>query len=274
MTTFYSLSRLLEMKHERLPATPVSIKRDSSLKEALDLMARYDFSQLPVVDAHGVVAGAITTESVSRTMQQLTTESSDGQISLPNLLTCSVQGFMEKARVISDAGTDIFNLLDHFAEYSYIIVTDDDGRLKDVLTNYDVIELYGDVTEHFLLVGKIEELLRVIIRNVFSSNEELASAIAALPSVEDSDRKTQSSKQGSTNRDIDDLTLQDEQILIMKNWNRFSLYFQDRELWDKYLSRLRDIRNDLFHFRVQELQPEQKKMLQDLLSKLEEVAQP
>src|SRR5689334_17774017 len=45
---------------------PVTTSRTVGVKEALEVMLRHDFTQLPVIDADDVVVGLITSDSILR----------------------------------------------------------------------------------------------------------------------------------------------------------------------------------------------------------------
>jgi CBS-domain-containing membrane protein len=47
---------------------PVTTSGNASVQEALELMLRHDFTQLPVTDAHGTVLGLTTSDSIVRVL--------------------------------------------------------------------------------------------------------------------------------------------------------------------------------------------------------------
>ena len=60
----FPVEQLLKDKDEL-----VKISRDASVREALETMFRYDFSQLPVIDGNGNLVGMVTEQTVVSTSQ-------------------------------------------------------------------------------------------------------------------------------------------------------------------------------------------------------------
>jgi CBS domain-containing protein len=45
----------------------ICVTRDTSVREALALMMKHDYSQLPIIDRHGHLVGIISEQTITRT---------------------------------------------------------------------------------------------------------------------------------------------------------------------------------------------------------------
>ena len=138
------------------------------------------------------------------------------------------------------------------ADSPYILVGED-GILSDILTHADIVQLFRELAAHFLLIGNIEQSLRLLIGKVFGTDETIETAIGQAFDYR-KEHKPHS---------LDEMTIDDYRQLIMnkKNWPYFAGLFFDRHATENRLLKLRDLRNNLFHFRLHTLNSEQKDFL-------------
>jgi len=127
------------------------------------------------------------------------------------------------------------------------------GTLSDILTHADIVRLFRELAAHFLLIGTIEQSLRLLISRVFDTKDAVKTAIDNAFSYR-KEHKPHS---------LDGMTIDDYRQLIMnkKNWPHFAGLFFDRHATETRLLKLRDLRNNLFHFRLHTLNSEQKDFL-------------
>jgi IMP dehydrogenase len=104
---------------------PVTIRPDRLVREALELMARYRISGLPVVDEHGQLKGILTNRDL-----RFCTET-----------TRPIADFMTKDRLVTaPVGTtlDAAKALLHKHRIEKLLVVDEDGNLKGLITVKDI----------------------------------------------------------------------------------------------------------------------------------------
>ena len=148
------------------------------------------------------------------------------------------------------------------ADSPYTLVGED-GTLSDILTHADIVRLFRELAAHFLLIGTIEQSLRLLISRVFNTKDAVKLAIDSAFSYR-KEHKPHS---------LDGMTIDDYRQLIMnkKNWPYFAGLFFDRHATENRLLKLRDLRNNLFHFRLHTLNSEQKDFLRSTVRWLEQL---
>jgi IMP dehydrogenase len=115
---------------------PVTLRPDNTVAEALELMARYRISGVPITDDHGVLVGILTN-------RDLRFETDDAQpvsalMTARNLVTAPVGTTLEEAEAIL-----------HRNKIEKLPVVDADGRLKGLITVKDISKRieYPDATK-------------------------------------------------------------------------------------------------------------------------------
>ena len=105
---------------------PVTLSSNNTLREALDIMAKYSISGIPVVDS-GQLTGILTNRDIrfETNLDQLISE----RMTKENLVTTPVGTTLEQAEEI---------LQRHRIEK--LLVVDDDGRLKGLITVKDILK--------------------------------------------------------------------------------------------------------------------------------------
>lgn len=265
MSEFYKLENLLKRKDVECPAQLVCVTTEQTVREALNLMIQHDFSQLPVLHAKtNKLVGVISFESIAKAVYHLNDPSPQGGQRV-DLLKSKVEQCIEEAQPIS-RDRDIFDLLDIFAEKSYVLVGKQQ-KVEDVLTSYDVVHLFKEMAGHFLQMAEIERRIRSIIEKILNTPELLSQAIDnALGHLE------------NIPKTLEGMTFDNYRLLIInkQNWPTFEPIFSDREATDVRLIKLREMRNDLFHFRLTALDAAQRDFLEQSrywIQKLEEKLQ-
>jgi CBS domain-containing protein len=119
-------------------------------------------------------------------------------------------------------------------EYAVVVV---DGRKPaGILTDYDTTRFFRDISEGLILVEDIEVTLRQYIEFAFPSEEEMRQAIKrALGQSQEYQR----------------LSFWQHMRLVTaeSNWDKFQPVFESKELFSLLLDQVRQIRNQLAHFR-------------------------
>ena len=208
---------------------------------------------------YGEVEGVISTDSIVRALYHLSDPDLRGGAEI-DVMELSVAQCIEEAPV-HPGDSDMLAMERRLEETPYLLVGDEGGSLIDILTHYDVVYLFRELAAHFPAIGTIEQLLRTLIAKVLDTPETLAEAIDNAFGYRKENRP----------RALDDMSLDDYRLLIMnkRNWPKFKPLFFDRQATQNRLLKLRDLRNDLFHFRLHILNPEQRDFIRNTVRWLE-----
>ena len=104
---------------------PVTVQPGQSVSEALDVMARYRISGLPVIDAQGQLKGILTNRDL-RFCTEFERPITDF-MTKDNLVTAPVGTTLDEAKVLL-----------HQNRIEKLLVVDDDGNLKGLITVKDI----------------------------------------------------------------------------------------------------------------------------------------
>jgi len=224
---------------------PLCITKEAKVRDALSLMVQNDYSQLPIVDGNGYLAGIIT-EQIIISMYFHTIEA-------VSLMDLTVDHCQTKPVTIS-ADSDIFEALDLFRD-NYAIVVVERDKPQGILTAYDTTHFFRDLSEGLILIEDIEVTLRRYIEHTFSTERALHAALL---------RAFKSDKQDPTKpaRSYDGLSFSEHiQLIIMsENWGNFSTYLGPKDLFIQLMTQVGQTRNQLTHFRGR-LEPVQRNAL-------------
>jgi CBS domain-containing protein len=225
----FPVSELLQNKDPIL-----SIKRDTKVRDALSLMVKNDFSQLPIVDENSDLVGIITEQSIISTYFHTT-----GMVSILDLDV----GHCQTKPDIVDKDADIFEVFD-LLENTYAIVIVDQDKPIGILTAYDTTHFLRDLSEGLILVEDIEVTLRHYIEALYPNENSLDAALM---------HAFRAHRQDTTRpaKEYAELSFGDHIQLITteKNWGKFSKYFEPKEMFLQLMNQVGQIRNQLAHFR-------------------------
>ncbi|WP_246539604.1 hypothetical protein [Telmatocola sphagniphila] len=132
----------------------------------------------------------------------------------------------------------MFDLLDH----RDAVLVGTQGRCNGIVTAMGVLRYLFETTSPFLLVAEIELSLRAVIELSLDPDELSLFASSSLVHYTPEKMPTK----------LEDMTFSDYVVLIGhgSNWDRFNRVFHgDRALTHAKLKQLKDLRNDVFHFR-------------------------
>ncbi len=200
----------------------ITVKPDTSLIEAVTLMLRHDYSQLPVMTNERDVKGVISWESIAPKLVLAKAESD------------TVRAFMKPHREINSTDS-IFAALPRIVEYSYVLVRATDQRISGIITTTDLSVQFKQLSEPFLLLAEIENHIRTLIDGRFTKEE-----LSNLVNPSENERAIES---------VADLTF-GEYIRLFEEpnlWMKTKLQV-DRKIFVKELDKIRVIRNDVMHF--------------------------
>jgi len=200
---------------------PLSVPPGCTLREAVTLMLRHDFSQLPVMSNERDVKGIISWESIG------------SRLSLGKVVN-TAQECMKPHHEVSSKDS-LFRVISQIVEHSYVLVRGEDRTITGIVTTSDLSLQFQQLSEPFLLLSEIENHVRLLIDGKFTADE-----LSATKDSADPDRKIES---------VADLTF-GEYIRLLEdptNWAKTGLTV-DRAIFVRELDHVRRIRNDVMHF--------------------------
>jgi predicted transcriptional regulator len=222
----------------------VSITPDGTISQVVTLMMTGGFSQLPVMTNEREVKGIITWRSIGSRLAM-----GAGSI--------NARDFMEPHQEIR-SDTSIFNAIPLIVANDYVLVRGTDNKIQGIITANDLSIQFRVLTEPFLLLSEIENLIRNMIGGHFSASE--------LSDARDP---------GSTARPIQnvaDLTF-GEYIRLLQNpdrWTQLGIAV-DRTIFCAKLDRVREIRNDVTHFDPDGITAQDLEVLRDFTTFLKQL---
>lgn len=213
----YRISRLRAANKSVVFARP-----DENLSQVtLKLMAG-GFSQLPVMTSERDVKGVVSWHTIG------------SRLALGQTGGTALQ--MSESSVEINSSRSIFDAIPIVMANDYVLVRDEYNKISGIITAADLSLQFRDLTEPFLLLSEIENLLRNFIADHFSP-AELAAACDS------------SGGQPTNITTIADLSFGEYIRLLQQpdRWERLRLAV-DRAMFCERLDQIREIRNDVMHF--------------------------
>lgn len=198
-----------------------SITPGSLLRQATTTMMMRDFSQLPLLQNEWLCKGAVSWQSIATaTALGRTCEKVDD---------CKVM----VEEVSWDAA--LLDVIPKIVDKGFVLVRGPDNKFQGIVTVADLSLQFRVLSEPFLLLGQIENLLRVLIERSFSLEE-----IRSAKNVAETDREITS---------VFDLNFGEYARLLERpeSWPKIKVAF-DRAPFLKELEEVRSLRNDVMHF--------------------------
>jgi predicted transcriptional regulator len=231
---FHRINRVIPQNQSML-----TIRPDCRVREAVALMRKHGYSQVPVVE-NGEVLGVFSFRSFAREAATATLDALTKQKCAPGDLP--VDEFLEQfefARVTEEMSR-VFDAMDR--DNGVLIGTPE--RLLGILTPMDFLRYLYQVASPFVMVSEIELALRALIGIALNAEQIAAAAKRCLSSIYGSENKVPTS--------LEDMTFDNYQSLVSfgDNWGQFEPIFGgNRTRTSAKLKEIGEIRNDLFHFK-------------------------
>lgn len=231
----YSVGHLLENQ-----ANITVVRKTDQIVDALDLMIKHEYSQLPVVDEKNLLLGMITHEGIMRAIRSFNTTLD--RLLVRDALISAPSYFRED---------DLFDLLDELKNTNAVIIIEPGGFVVGIVTSYDTSEFLRDRTEDLMHIEDIEFTIKELLKEMYAGKGEWASDKFRLSATELYELRSE--QLGSRKpKAFEDLTLADYiNLLVSKEtWEFFApiLAIQKESLCE-LLEKVRQTRNDLAHFR-------------------------
>ena len=226
---------------------PIRINPDAPLSDAITLMMAHKYSQLPVMTTPHQVKGVISWESIGKRLA----------LGLP---CTTVRDCMEEKYPEIQSDDSLLSAIQRIEEDEYVLVRNPENQISGIVTSSDLSREFHRLGEPFLLIGEIENYIRIIIQRNFTL-------------VELADAKDPSDEHRQVEY-VSDLTFGEYIRLIdnEKSWEKLSLNI-DKAWFVKELQRIRLIRNDVMHFDPDGIVEEDVDALRTFTGLLQELAE-
>ena len=136
------ISTLLDLLEEKGKATLVTVNHNEIVENAIGLMLKEDYSQLPVIKGDKAV-GVTSYESLAKIVFNFTESKSKPPTKF------RAKSFMEKISKIFSVEDDVMDLMSVLAEKSYVLICKR-SKVTDIITSYDALwffRTYGEFSQ-------------------------------------------------------------------------------------------------------------------------------
>jgi CBS domain-containing protein len=226
----FAIRQLLEGR----PA-PLCVPQNTRIRDALQLMMRHGYSQLPVVEDDGDLLGIISNKTIAHTYFLL-----GGQVAL---LELTVDHCLMRVDPLTP-DDDLFEACEKLRDEESALVIVEGRKPVGLLTAGDLTDFFRHRSEDLIRIEDIEVTLRLRARDAFPDDAEMDHALllALGPDPQDPTRPK---------KHFNHLSMGDLLHLITheENWPRFNGMFEPIELFTSLMDRVRQVRNILAHFR-------------------------
>ncbi|RYE24014.1 MAG: CBS domain-containing protein, partial [Sphingobacteriaceae bacterium] len=206
----------------------ISVTRETSLIEAVTLMLKHNFSQIPILSGKRDVEGLISWRSIGTAL-------SLGKECL-KVADC-------KEEVVTLSLTEpLFKAVKVILEREVVLVSQKDKTICGIVTSTDIGEQFIALSEPFLLLEQIENHIRKLLNGKLTI-EEIKNVLDL-------------TKLDKPLNDLSDLSF-GQYIRIIENEQNFGkLKLKvDRTILCKMLDETRIIRNEVMHFNPEAMKP-------------------
>lgn len=237
-TTINSLTALFHLVRSLIPTDKelITISPDTTVAVAAELMQKHNISQLPVVAGDEVLGVFSFRSLVTHLLNMGNMREYFGDLRVDEL--------MEQFEFAQPS--DNWEAILDYLERDNGTLVGSRTQLEGIVTSMDVLNYLRKIAHPFVMVAEIELSLRSIIQACVNDTELQVCIQNSLTSKYDaSDIPTK----------LLDMTFNDYVQVICdgRNWFRFSVILGEGEWQRKItaarLKELRDLRNDVFHFR-------------------------
>ncbi|MBE2280505.1 MAG: CBS domain-containing protein [Ignavibacteriaceae bacterium] len=227
---FHSLNRMLP-ENQNL----IKIETSTGLGEALGILEKYGISQVPVSEGDYVV-GIFSYRSFAQRLKIL----SDIRLIINEL---TVEDFIEDAPFVR-VTDELNDVLDKMNKSGSILIGAPE-QVQGILTAHDIFSYFYGISSPYIMLAEIELTLRLFMRAAASDEKLIECIKSSLSYKYQPDKLPQS---------LEALAFEEYQKVITTkdNWLVFEPVFGGKREWlIVILNDIRELRNDVFHFRRQ-----------------------
>lgn len=209
-----------------------TLEPSRSVKDALAIMLEKNYSQMPVVET-GIVRGVFSYRSLAANVVRM------AKLDIASL---PVEEVMEQIPYVS-VKDSLHSILAQLNQHDALLVGDV-RQVQAIATTFDVLGYFYSLAKPYILLWEIELTLRRLIA-IAAPPDTLRSCIATALT----DRYEQMKRPCPSS--LDQMTFDDYRTVLgcKENWPHFERTLGRREVVLTRLEQVRDIRNDVFHFR-------------------------
>ncbi len=228
----------------------VSAVFEDDMKRIISLMLSHNVSMIPIVPGGKENLALIRRKKIWKYMIE-------NQQKLPEL-----DEMKEKPLPDVKLGDPLEDTLDKIRSNSAVLMADEDGIFRKILTPKSVAESLYEYSTKYVKINNLENRLKDLINAL--SKESVKKCLTT-------EYQKYSDGVGVENRvpDIDKLTMRDYQLILNNLWDSFSsIQHLDKKMMNKLLEDSRNYRNDVMHFRLTDEDSEEKNPCDQLLKML------
>ncbi|MGB3590083.1 MAG: CBS domain-containing protein [Nonlabens sp.] len=240
---FDPITRLAELNASE--TAPVSVHPDDELSKATYLMWHHNYSQLPVMLNHKKITGIIDWECIAKAL-------------LINHKAAKVSDVMNPEFTLLELDMPLFQAIREIITHRVVFVQEKDRTIKGPVTAHDINLEYLDQIAPFIHLEEIENMLRMLLDGKFEMK-----FLATCANYQEHDRQPTS---------LSDLNFSDYTFILGDEtvWERLSLPFH-KKTFVADLDRIRQIRNNVVHFRPGSLAGVDLELLENTSQCLQEI---
>jgi predicted transcriptional regulator len=138
----FEIRKFLDLLEKKGKAKLVTVNHNESVENAIKIMLKEEYSQLPVMKGEKVV-GVISYESLAKAVFSFTESKSKPPAKV------RTKDCMEKVSKLYNVEDDMTNLLIALAEKSYVLIRKR-SKVTDIITRYDALWFFRTYGERFL----------------------------------------------------------------------------------------------------------------------------
>lgn len=161
-----TIGDILKTKPELITTAPETL-----LHDALELMIRYDYSQLPVLDAEGRVLGILTSDALVRALYHFGAVVREAKKEDDRGLQLRVRDAMLREIETCRPEDEVFRVHRQLRDVSGVLVVDAQKRLIGIITGYDTTEYLRQRVQDIVFVQDIEDRLKDYVRLAFRGSD-------------------------------------------------------------------------------------------------------
>ena len=228
---------------------PITIEPEESLSNALRIMEDNKFSQLPVLQksTHRCL-GLLSFKSIVKQIQ-LKENLRKRESKKADLLSLPVKHFTDPNPVYVSSRDIVYELFKIVKDEDAVLVGRRCKKPSFLVTSYDLVEIAEKMFEAFLLIQHIETSIRSIIQHQLEKHNQNFSETAQKVNQPLAASGCKTLLPTDT---VEKMTIDNYKVFIENNDNFRSLFFEvfnDINIVRDRLEFVRDLRNDVFHFR-------------------------
>ena len=210
----------------------VSAVFEDDMKRIISLMLSHNVSMIPIVPGGKENLALIRRKKIWKYMIE-------NQQKIPEL-----DEMKEKPLPDVKLGDPLEDTLDKIRSNSAVLLADEDGVFRKILTPKSVAESLYEYSTKYVKINNLENRLKDLINELSE---------ASVKKCLTTEYQKYSDGVGVEKRvpDLDKLTMRDYQLILYNLWGSFSsIQHLDKKMMNKLLEDSRNYRNDVMHFRL------------------------